>query len=286
MNCPKCGAPLTGPFCANCGAGSGSSARSRGTVIILGVVAAALVAGFFALRSVLQIGASTQAPKLTVPASTQGGALVVERSAPPPAVMQPGARMPDDVRRWLEHLKAVDQKRENFNNDFASTIIGKLASLRPGAYLEESEADNDAARRADEANRVVAKVDGFFSELTADFQSMPPPAECRDIASQYSSVLLATRGFLTDVVNGIKSADVAALEKMQGTTYKRIDAGAADTNDKIDTICAKYQEPNKYSVFVDKGSATGVNVAANAMPSAEAMNDLVKRMLEEDMSGN
>ncbi|MGI8923557.1 MAG: hypothetical protein ACR2HJ_05865 [Fimbriimonadales bacterium] len=271
----------------NCGAAlddAGSFRGRRAFWLIAGLAALLMIATIGAVRSLL-IGAEGQKHRaLAVPAIGSPNAIALPQRAAPPTVAAVSERMPEDVRKWLEHMKRVDEKRERFNSDFAQTLLKSIAKLRPGAFIEESEANADQARRSGEAGQVVASVDTFFSDLTREFQSLAPPAECRPIAEKYSSVLLETRNILTEVISGINSGDTASLEKLQGTSYKRIDAGAAETNDRIGALCSKYREPNRYSVFVDKGNGLGVSAAANMLPDSTAINDMMKRMLDEEFS--
>ncbi len=269
----------------NCGAAldhAGKSRTRKAFWLVTGLAGLLIIATIGAVRSLLIGAAAPKNQALAVPAMGTPNAVALPQRATPPTVAAVSERMPEDVRKWLEHMKRVDEKRERFNREFAQTLLKSIGKLRPGAFIEESEADADRARRSGEAGQIVASVDTFFSDLTREFQNLAPPAECRPIAGKYSSILLETRNILTEVVSGINGGDTASLEKLQGTSYKRIDASAAETNDHIGALCSKYRESNKYSVFVDKGNSLGVGAAANMLPDSAAINEMMKRMLDEE----
>lgn len=299
MQCPKCAFDVgTSKFCPQCGKGldvAFSSKRPRALWLlvpaILLVSAAVLYAtGTLRLRGddgdpSLRIGGSAQDVALRQSGDNKPPTLALQGDTAPPSVNQTGITMPDDVRKWLEHLKRIDKQREGFNSTFAMKLIGKIGSLQPGTYFEEDPARADEAHRRGEASGIVGDVDTFFSNLATDFQSLPPPAECGPIASQYASVLLETRAMLGQISTAMTNLDTRALEAMQGTTFQRLDTKAEDTNDKIEAICKKYHEPNKYEVFVDKSSAIGIGSAlTDAGPSLGMDQKAFLKLAEELMN--
>lgn len=246
--------------------------KRRHLPLIIGGVALAAIAGGLWATGALRLRGSDTDPTLRVAGDSanvglqQRGenpapAVALKGEQPAPAVRESLVVMPDDVRKWLEHLKRVDKQREAYNTTFVMSLMSKIGDLQPGTYIDEDSAAGDEARRKTSAHGVVGGVDTFFSKLTEDFQSLQPPIECGPIASQYSSVLLETRGMLGQITTAISNLDTRALESMQGTTFARLDTKADEANGLIAAICTKYHEPNKYDVFVDKGSALGLGAA-------------------------
>jgi hypothetical protein len=229
-------------------------------------LAALLASGAFKLRDKdgqagLRVPAGADDVALRSRGDKNSPALALSGTQDDPAVKQKDLRMPEDVRKWLEHLKRIDKKREDYNNAFVMKLMGQIGQLQPGAYIDEDSAADDEARRKNTANEVVGGVDSFFAKLTEEFQSLQPPVECGPIAAQYSSVLLETRNMVGQITTAITNLDTHALESMQGTTFERLDSKAEETNGSISAICEKYDEPNKFAVFVDKGSALGLGAA-------------------------
>jgi len=299
MQCPKCAFDAgVSKFCPQCGRGLDVSfgpkkSRAVWVGLAIGVVC---IAGLLFAAGALRVRGNEGDPSLRIGGSAQDVALRQRGEAKPPAlalqgeqgspaVNQTGMTMPDDVRKWLEHLKRIDKQREGFNSTFAMKLIGKIGSMQPGTYFEEEPARAEEAHRRGEAGGMIGEVDTFFSNLAADFQSLPPPAECGPIASQYASVLLETRAMLGQIYTAMTNLDTRALEAMQGTTFQRLDTKAEDTNGKISAICKKYHEPNKYEVFVDKSSAIGIGSAlTDAGPSLGMDQKAFLKLAEELMN--
>ena len=273
--CPRCGFDAgSAKFCVQCGSPLDDSLRQTrrmipllatglGLVLIAGIV---LASGALRLRDKegqagIRVPATGEDVGLKSRGDSQSPALAVAGKQDDPGVRQKDLRMPDDVRKWLEHLKRVDKKREDYNTAFVMKLMGQIGHLQPGTYIDEDSAANDETRRKNSAHEVVDGVDSFFASLTQDFQSLQPPVECGPIAAQYSAVLIETRGMLEQITTAITNLDTHALEAMQGTTFDRLDTKAEETNGSISSLCEKYDEPNKYAVFVDKGSALGIGAA-------------------------
>jgi hypothetical protein len=298
MQCPKCAFEAgDARFCSQCGTAFDAALKSKRAMLpVLAALGlgALLLGGLFA-TGVLRLGGRADDSALRVPGGAEdvslrkeGGAtgpdLAVRGEAPAPGVQEQGLGMPDDVRKWLEHLKRIDRLREGYNTTYAMTLLGKVGSLRRGTFMDEETAAIDDAKRKASAEGFTGDIDSFFAKLTQDFQSLPPPAECASIAGQYSSVLLETRGMLGQIDAAITNLDIHALESMQGTTYARLDTRADETNTLIDDICEKYQEPNKYQVFVDKGNSLSLGAALMGGSTAvdqDQLNKIYQDLLNE-----
>ncbi|MEO7453216.1 MAG: hypothetical protein ABIV13_00455 [Fimbriimonadales bacterium] len=268
---------------------------SRFLPLLIAIGAGLAVIGALFATGVIRLGGRTGDDGLRVPAGTadaglrkeagnRGPNLQVQAATDPPTVSETGIGMPDDVRKWLEHLKRIDKIREAYNTTYAMSLIGKVGSLRPGTFMEEDSAAIDEAQRKAAAGGLTADVDAFFAKLTTDFQAVPPPIECGPIAAQYASVLLETRGMLGQVDQAITNLDIHALESLQGTTFARLDTRAQEANTLIGGICEKYQEPNKYEVFVDRGNSLSLGAALMGGASnvdEKAMMKIYQDLLDE-----
>lgn len=299
MQCPKCGFDAGGSkFCPQCGRGLDAGFGTKKPRAVWLAVPALLILGVAALfasgvlrlpgrqaDSSLRVGAQAPDVALRQQGATNAPNLAVQGEQSPPAVNQTGVTMPEDVRKWLEHLKNIDKQREAYNSTFAVKLIGMVGSLQPGTYFEEEPAREEEAARRSKASGVVDDVEAFFAKLTNDFQALPPPAECGPIASEYASMLLESRSMLGQISTAVTNLDTKSLEALQGTTYQRLDTKAEGTNDKIEAICDKYHEPNKYAVFVDKSSAVGLGSAlTDAAPSLSMDQKAFIKFAEELMN--
>lgn len=295
MLCPQCSYDAgNARFCSQCGTAFDASLKPKRNYLPLAISGGAVLAIVAILfgTGLIQVRGSANDASLRVPGGAndatirkagarQGPNLAIDGQAAPPTVSEEGIGMPDDVRKWLEHLKRIDRIREAYNTSYAMNLIGKVGSLRPGTFLDEDAAAIDEAQRKASASGLTGDVDNFFAKLTQDFQTLPPPTECGPIASQYASVLIETRGMLGQIDQAISNLDIHSLESLQGTTYARLDTRAQESNSLIDAICKKYQEPNKYEVFVDRGNS--LSLGAALMGGASNVDEKAMMKIYEDL---
>ncbi len=188
-----------------------------------------------------------------------------------------GMRMPDDIRRWLEHLKRVDLRREGANTQLGSELTGLVVSLMPGVFVDPEEAEANNQKRRSTAQAVFRQVDNLFADIQKDFYSLPPPRVCQPIAEEYSSALENTRAMVLDLIEAVASLDMGKAMSLQNQSYARIDARVATCNAMIEALCQRYREPNRYHLFVDKPSST-------AVPSAQILENY-RKLLESLLEG-
>lgn len=296
--CTRCSASLAQgvQFCMNCGEAVSISPKKRAGFLLPLLTGAGLLFALFATLAatgVLRLpGKSPNTAPLLVPGagsadtlaqegSRSGGTLTVPGEAAPGTLPAADIRMPDDVRRWLEHLKRVDERREEQNSSMVSSLMRVMGSIKPGAFVDMDAADQDAERRKSSAGSAISDVDKIFDDLTRDFQSLPPPAECREIAQQYSAMLLEMRKMTTEVFVSMENLDIGALEKMKGSSFERVDTRAQHTNKLVDGLCKKYNEPNKYVLFVDRSSPLVGSGSLDKMSTDQAYQQLLEQMLKD-----
>jgi hypothetical protein len=201
-----------------------------------------------------------------------GGVLGTPGINPPEGVGVPGMRMPDDIRRWLEHLKRVDLMREGANTQLTGEFTALVTALMPGIFSDPGEAEASDQQRRSEALKAFRRVDNTFREIQKEFHSLPPPPVCKPIAEEYSSALENTRAMVLDLMEAVADLDMGKALSLQNQSYARIDTRVATCNALIEALCARYREPNRYQLFVDKPSST-------AVPSVQIL-ESYKKMLE------
>jgi len=183
--------------------------------------------------------------------------LGVQEKIDNPALALEGSRMPDDLRNWLRHLKRVDRKREEMNRKFAGELLETALIIKPGMFTDEAELEADAERRKSIANREIANLVSEFRELIREFHELPPPTEAQAIALEYDKALLAMMEMTQEIAKALENEDLSALFGMMNTSYSRIDERVQKTNERVDQLCKKYNEPNVYILFVESPSTGG-----------------------------
>ncbi len=286
-NCARCGLSLaqSAAFCPQCGAPTAArtDGRLRFLSVVVGVAVLAALAFTLQRAGVLQLFGGSQAalgkdagapPSLAL--GGEGGPSVAKPGDAPPSLSLPGdpspstgrdlQGMPDDVRAWLDHLKRIDRERERLNTELGAEAMGMVASLNPGMFAE-TEADaaaQDDSRRRGTAEGFIQRVNLTFADLTRRFQSVPPPDECRRIAAEYNDALLGTRELMGDLIRALEDLSIQQAAALEGKSLHRVDRPVQNANELIDSLCKKYDEPNVWHLFVERGSGLSSGMGAAA----------------------
>ncbi len=203
--------------------------------------------------------------------STGSGILQAKGDSSPGALRanDSHAVMPDDVRKWLEHLERIERKRGQLAmKQFAQALVDKSA-LAGGATMEilkgllrDAETGGDSPEVETPAQSIKSKNETYKTEwttLTDEFLAFPPPAECVPTRDKYNFVLSETKSMILEIMekidNSTKDPDaaVAELTAMLGTSTSRIDAPGGETDDLVSRICNKYETRKWFSISKDFG---------------------------------
>ncbi len=293
MFCPKCGKPSAAgaAFCMHCGqrfapatpatapqvpqgaapAFPNPQANSKKTAwIAAGTAMAMLLALFFGLRAtgLLQLGAKNpQIDALKAEGQNpQIPLLRAEGSQPPPSLSQGAERieMPADIRRWLEHLEAIEKRK----NDLSMKQLSQMAVLMQqmkilgagmGVFNEEEVGFGGDTGPSESAKTSFDAMRPEWNQLIQDFHSYPPPAECKPIADDYTRAITEIPGMnsdLADILANVSSDPAAALErvmKIQNTSSGVIDKFLGSTDSKVGDICRRYETRKWFDIKTDVG---------------------------------
>lgn len=230
----------------------------------------------------MQAAGSTPAPVMEASGSTPQPVMQTApqqpnptmQTAPPaatPTLEGGSAGMPNDVRAWLEHLHKVEQVRQSLAGtqlkEAVTTLVGLQAGDMTHAMDEDGNDSVDAERKKqnDRAQKVgggMADMQQAWKTLLQTFDSVPAPAECRDIKNNYDQVIGQTGAMIIDIVGHIKSAAndpqaaVSALTAMQGTSKSKIDVPARMSDQGVAKVCKHYDVVKWFDIEGDVGSGT------------------------------
>jgi hypothetical protein len=255
------------------------------TVIAIGTALAMVLALFFGLRAtgLLRFGAST--PKIDN-LKAEGNIpnqdlLRAEGQAPDNNLLKaegstsaaPVARhaeqivMPDDIRKWLEHLEKIEKRK----NDLSMKQLSQMAVLMQqmkvlgsgmGILNEEEGGFGGDTGPSETAKGSFDALRPEWNQLIADFRSYPPPAECRPIADDYFRAVSEIPGMNSDLAGILESIAgnpenaASALEKamkIQNTSANVIDKNLKETDNKVGDICRKYETRKWFEIKTDVG---------------------------------
>lgn len=184
--------------------------------------------------------------------------------------MQQAAGMPDDIRRWLEHLQKVEQARTALAASQLTDSVRTLTGLQAGDITHAGdESSDDKATETRKQNERAQRVGGdmqtmqqAWRTLLNAFDSVPAPAECASIKSNYDQVISQTGSMIMEIVGHIKSASndpqsaISALTAMQGTSKSKIDVPARASDKGVENVCRKYDTVKWFDIASDVGGGT------------------------------
>ncbi len=187
-----------------------------------------------------------------------------EGNAGPPALAKEELAMPDDVRAWLEHLRKIEEKKQQISiKQIANLkVFGEmLQTLGPGIGNLDPYGKDDA-NGADKNPTEVTQgkfqdLRPEWQDLVTQFQSVPPPAECKPLADNYFKALNeipAMTGDLVDVLNKVQSNPQDALQSataLKSKSYGSIDLGFNEADGQLSAICAKYHTTKWFNIKAD-----------------------------------
>lgn len=242
-----------------------STPKSSGaTWIAVGAACLLIAALFFGLNAagLLKFGSK---PAEVEPLKAQGQTptvpLLKAEGAPPPGdIRAEQIRMPDDVRRWLEHVEKIENRKNalSLRQLTQMAVLAQQMKVLGGAMGLLNGEDEDSAP-SDTAKQSFDDLRPEWNQLIADFRSYPPPAECRPIADDYNRALSEIPGInadLAQILSGASQDPAASLEqvmKLQNTSANVIDKNLASTDQKVNDICRKYQTRKWFDIKTDVG---------------------------------
>ena len=310
MNCPRCQSvvPPASPFCPQCGlpatmvGGVGNAGVGAASAAIPSSPRAKVGIGIIILLALMGVGllgvTTAGVLKLTRPGTSNSAivarsglpsvdsisakadsrptdALRVESNQQPTDTLsKDGSQimMPDDIRKWLEHLERIENLRGEISRKQLARSLTMLTSLSVGASLdgikelmaEEATGGNYPSGEmpdspAQDAQQDLKDFNDAWAALNQDFHSFPPPAECVPIRDQYDLVLNGTGSMIADIYGMIDKAStdregaLAGLMGMQGQSKNRIDVPAQKSDQLVQGICHRYQTLKWFKISADFG---------------------------------
>jgi hypothetical protein len=301
MNCPKCGKPLPGgaSFCMHCGqmlaggvprpvqAPAGmqgyapvtavalpDSVRKRNTWLAVAVAGVLILLLFFGLKAggVLKFGAKApEIPTLNARGETNGNLLQSTGKGTNPTLQSSKITMPDDLYNWLKHLERCEKKKQALTGSQMRELKQLQAQLQgAGGMTTPQDVDNlsdpdyNSFPTIDKAVAAFNEFQPDWEALKKEFDSVPPPQECKPVAEAYDTGLqnmidifasvskIVESTHINDAGDIKKSADDA---RKVGLHHSRgIDGEFQETDDLVQSICDKYQTRKWFKIDAHGGT--------------------------------
>ncbi|MBX3097489.1 MAG: hypothetical protein KF812_11550 [Fimbriimonadaceae bacterium] len=272
-----------------------SSQTSKRRNLIAGAfIFAALLVGF-SLGNGGNLFAIGRSPNAVAATQALGGSpspvLPSLGEAPPPVLLDEhvqGPKMPDEVRLWLLHLERIERRRITMSSQQIGEAVVKMTMLQGAGGTQQviqgllgGDADVlDTPPPTESVSEDTSSQKAAWDQLSTDYESLPPPAECVPLANSYRQTLNQTRAMMNEVLGALaKSATdpqgaLSVLYGMQGQSASRIDAAASQSNTTLGQVCAKYNERPWFTIQTDaKGGMLGNVSLPNLGPGGGGSSD-------------
>ncbi len=232
--------------------------------IVLGCLAI-LLAGGLALKSMGLLGASGKSPEeqaLIAHGKLPGDPFVAlgkAPAAPLEAVAEKPPEMPDDIYKWLEHLRISEEKRNAITmSQLTSAYTEKEKSQVAGGVDALKDLLNGIDDGTSEMHPPTEKLAVLLKDMhdqvrqvLAFFDSVPPPKECIPIRDAYDQALNEEAAQMGDIADHIAAGDVEKLLKMEGKSAQGIDSAGTKTDRLVGEICDKYHKRRWFNIASD-----------------------------------
>ena len=240
------------------GVATGAAAATRAKKMAIGGGGAIL--GVLALLALLW-----KSGIFGVQADNTAPVLIKHEQAPPPALAKTAevVKMPDDIHDWLKHLEKIeDEKKELLRKQIADLkvfeeMIGALGSGIGSVNPYDQTNDDQSSPNSGPADLTKGKFEDLrpqWEALLQEYQSVPPPEECKPIADSYETGLESVPdmiGEVNNVLNQVNSDPSSALKEMnemQNKSYATVDKPFAEADEDVQAICDKYQTPKWFNI--------------------------------------
>jgi len=282
MKCPRCGKPLPpgASFCMFCGQQMAAKrvevpgARMQPAYPAPGYVPApasqnrwlwpAVIAAVLLLAA---LGGAAYLLSSGKPAAVP----LTARATPGPVPLTVGRpTMPQDIYDWLDHLRQTEDKKNALSKDQSSKMMFEFTKLNGlglayGSVDKEGNLDPDKLESPTQSlGEKIGDLREPWRDLIKFFESVPPPAECTDLAHTYDQALDEVSGEMGDLGDALGGnsngtpADpqemIAKLTKLQGQSTGTIDKYFSVSDDMVASLCNKYNTSKWFKIEADSGT--------------------------------
>lgn len=210
-----------------------------------------------------------EAPPSTLATTSEPAVVMASNNAPTSTMSDAQATMPDNVRKWLEHLERTESSRNSLASSQLGEAMSTLTSLQAtggGANMkgliegEEDAIPDQRAARTGQCRDQNARLKGSWDSLQRQFLAVSAPSECVPIQRAYATALRETASMIVEVSNALaKSTDdpqaaLSTLYAMQGKSDNRIGKPCRTTDGLVNDVCQKYSTSKWFSIKDDFGS--------------------------------
>jgi len=164
-----------------------------------------------------------QAPKVQAPS-------MLETQAPTP--QQP----PKHVLDWLEHLKRIEMRRQAMERNF-NPALNMLKDALALKFEMEEEGQQQKMQNLEKGYQTYRQD---WAGLLRDYQSVPPPPECRVLADTYFVALSNYVNLMMQIEQSLETQDLSTLMNMRGSAQAQVDQKLSNSDVELARVCQQY----------------------------------------------
>lgn len=274
MQCSKCGAevPVESKFCMSCGqavsaegveARHAVETRKRTTLwailagILIVVVAAVVLAFMTRGNKVTQatpVPNPQQAPVVNAPPmpdQPQPSVLDTDvKNEPLEVRKEEKPAPPADVVAYLEHLKRVEQMRQDVTARELNYLVSEASNIIVKVFPFNEEWDESSAQR--ELSKQAQTFSKDWQQISAHFLSVQAPQPCAQLAGRYYQALRTFVGFMGKFEDAVNRKDMAGLQSMRRDQVT-VDQELNAADRELDQVCRKFGIEKAFSIKSDTG---------------------------------
>jgi hypothetical protein len=199
------------------------------------------------------------------------------KNAPVP-LMAGRPTMPKDIYDWLDHLRQTEDMKNELSGKQQSQLMVEFTKLNGlgGAYgMLDKQGNLDTDQLNSPTQTFADKIGDLrapWRDVIKYFESMPPPAECQDLAQTYDHALDEVSGQMGDLADIITSPGdtttmVDKLTKMQGASTGTIDKYLTVSDDEVAQICNKYNTKKWFKITNGPAMPMSSGLGGGTIPS-------------------
>lgn len=282
MNCPRCGQPLVpgASFCSRCGqaiAQAPGPRRDNPTGPTPSMPPGGVPQGVYQQprksNALLIGGGAILGIALLLLLLKISGVFAAPQEAPNSVALQKiteaNPTMPPDVLAWLKHLEKVEAEKKELSikEQAEFSVFATKLSVEGAAISSENPVDNPIPDTGQSPDLATASkfhdLQPEYEALIKEFESLPPPAECKSIADDYHRALSEIPGMVGDLMSilnqnqGDLSSALAKMNQMKDKSYSAIDKPFEQADERVQVLCDKYHKSKWFNIGDVGGSVFG-----------------------------
>ncbi|MBP6964219.1 MAG: zinc ribbon domain-containing protein [Armatimonadetes bacterium] len=255
--CPGCGAPASREVFQTTGAQPAATDKKKVALVAaaVGLCVAAVIAAFLLRGPRVTDQGPTSAPiqppvlnTETAPPARQPGVL----QSPTTEAKQPEKKeVPEEVVKYLEHLKKVEQYRQTVYSKELQSVMADASD----AIMKALPFDWDEDGAKSPTDNLAKKSMDFtreWQQVSAYFLQMPAPPDCGPLGQKYYESLSTFIVFMGKFQAAVSKNDIAGLNSVKadaGTLDKKFTAADAE----LAKVCDKFGLEKTFSIRGDAG---------------------------------